>query len=184
MRCSLKILQGFTLISLFITFGVLAQEVYVEKDKEGNISVSDQPSENTKAYQVNEPNIAVLPEVPVLLETESKDEGVVAVETPVESKEYTNVEIISPEDGTQVRGVELPASMLIRVAVEPGLQDGHMLQLYVNGNKSDHATTHLGTELYDLYRGNYKIKFDIVDENNKTLVSSNTVEFNIFQPGQ
>jgi len=167
-------------LHMLVVSTVQAEKVYVEKDETGNLIVSDHPSEQAVPYDVPETNTVTLPEVPELVKPSHDSEEIISSESETE-KNYNSLTIASPENGMQIRGVELPTAVQVRVLAEPALREGHNFQLYINNEKIGEKNANPSFKIYDLYRGNYKMKVAVVDENDKELIVSDVVEFNIFQ---
>jgi hypothetical protein len=69
------------------------------------------------------------------------------------------------------------------IAVEPALQEGHQVQVFLNGSVYvGWPSTQLGYTMQNLYRGSYTLSVRILDFNGRPLCQGSTVNFHVRQP--
>lgn len=145
-------------------------EIYEHRDNAGNVSYSDVPSHNAKLIQPNWMNNLSQPDIK---ETPAIDTAV--IQTPVTVKQmYTTFQFMSPSnEQTYQNQRDIP----VELKVEPDLQEGDRVQLYVDnllyGNPE--PTTHL--QLHQLDRGIHAIYAVIIDANKNIVKKTTTTTF-------
>jgi hypothetical protein len=69
------------------------------------------------------------------------------------------------------------------VQVEPALQEGHRIQIFLNGRLyTDWPESFLSYSLTELYRGSYVLSMRVVDADTRPLCASPSITFHIRQP--
>lgn len=163
-------MNRFALVSLFVstlmcTFAAVATDVYMTRDKDGNVTFSDQPSQGSEAHKVKE-----LPSMPAFVAPQTPQEPEQQEEPAIE---YTSLGIISPTDETTIP-TGAAGGLTVNGVLSPGLQPGHTIQLLNNNvviNKG--TTTRFKLEYMD--RGEHQLQLRVVDKQEQTLIESNTV---------
>lgn len=144
----------------------LATEVYITRDAQGNIVFSDQPQSGAETHKLKE-----LPTVPAFKPPVSKPPEAQAPQANAVS--YTSLGILTPSDQYQLPsglGGELQVSGILT----PKLEEGHVIELLDNGKVVDEGKQTLFT-LRHLDRGEHKLQLRVVDQQQKTVISSNKV---------
>ena len=135
-------------------------QVYKTVDEHGNVTYTDKPAPNDKREQVELPPINQLP-VQHITQKVVPPEGFAGYEA-VFISQPANDAVIGNEQETI--GVEL--------ALEPGLQEGHLVQFYFNGSPSGQPMPSNSHRIGNLERGSYSISAVVMDEQGQVLASA------------
>ncbi len=100
-----------------------------------------------------------------------------AVPVPVDS--YTRAEILSPADDAAVRSNAGTLTVLVRV--DPQMQDGHRLQLLLDGVPSATAARNSEFHLENINRGTHGLQLQIVDDTGRVLFTGSPVRFHLLR---
>ena len=155
------------LVSLLCLFclPVMATEVYISRDANGNIIYSDQPSQNAEKLKVRE-----LPSVPALAPPPSAQQPA-RVNGPVFS--YTSLSIITPQNGHQL-AMGYTGNIEVSGVLSPGLRESDTLLLLDNGTVI--ATGRQSFfQLTNLDRGEHQLQMVVRNKEGITMISSNPV---------
>jgi hypothetical protein len=146
-------------------------EVYKTVDKNGRITYTDVPPENTTAKPVELKSINSIPAPPVV--------PMEATPSPTPTPIEYSVEILAPENGKTLMANE--RSVEISVAVNQGLQNGHKLAYKLDGNTihTSIETTHIFVEPP---RGEHVLTVDVVNADGKSLVQSKPITLLVMRP--
>ncbi len=140
-------------------------------DKNGRVTYTDVPPENSTAKPVELKSINSIP-APPSIPIESSPPVAQA------SAEY-RVDILAPENGKTLMANE--RSVEVSVAVNQALQNGTRLAYKVDGN-----TVYTGTELtYTIVeppRGEHVLTVDVETDNGKSLAQSNAITLLVMRP--
>jgi hypothetical protein len=88
---------------------------------------------------------------------------------------YTRLEITSPAND-EAMGHDVDSATIAAV-LEPGLQDGHKIKLYLNDNPVGDGS--LSYTVSPLERGTYRVQAKVFDQKDKMLKASAIVEFHV-----
>ena len=155
---------------IFIS-SITSAEIYKTVDKNGRVTYTDVPPENTSAKPVELKSINSIPAPPAV----PSDPAPAPPAAPVEYQ----VNIVAPENGKTLMPNE--RSVDVSVGVSPGLQNGTRLAYKVDGN-----TIYTGTELsYTIVeppRGEHKLTFNVETEDGKSLAQSDAITLYVMRP--
>jgi hypothetical protein len=151
------------LLSLCLT--PVYAKVYKWVDEEGNVQYGDRPVEGAETVKVPKSNTFTPPPIP-----EEEEPGAGTADT---DGSYTTFSIAEPENDATIRSNE--GTLSISFFMEPLLQEGHKIVVYINGQrmKGEHTTTRLS--LTRLERGTHTLKADVIDEEGTTRASAKPV---------
>jgi hypothetical protein len=141
--------------------------VYKSVDKNGKTVFTDAPPTDRPSDAVTvKPSNTIAP-------PNSAGEGARGTEKAV--KNYTSLVVVSPQNDDyfdqEVQAVSLAASL------EPGLQDGHVAQLYYDGKPVD--GTGLSYTVTDLERGTHTVVAKVLSRGGKVLIESEPIQFHV-----
>lgn len=164
-------MRKFLYILLFacITVCATAATVYTHTESDGNVSYSDTPLNNSKMLIVPEGNKTSLP-----FSTQAKPTATSSTSTlgTADKKSYTIFSITTPTDQTTFQNQrEIP----VVIQVEPKLQEGDKIQLFIDGNKYGNPAESTSLTTGQLDRGSHTLSAAIVDNNNVILKQTNTI---------
>jgi hypothetical protein len=158
-------------ILLFFCFISFAQAatIYKQIDEKGNITYSDTPLKNSKV-------IIVPDQSSTRSSPKSKTVSTPTTSTPTQPNEqhlsYKTFDIISPTDQQTFQNQrQIP----VQINIEPDLQPGDKIQLYLDGNPYASPEARTTLELNELDRGSHTITAVIFDKNHSILKSSKTI---------
>ncbi len=158
----------------------LPAAVYKWVDPEGNVSYSDIP-DNPNAKQLDLPEFSrYRPRVP---EDVTGGDTRTTQGAPADQRrgdaQKPELEIVQPEKNATVRSDEgkVPVVLLLN----PALQDGEYLLLMLDGTPVEGQHTSTSMLLEGVLRGPHVLQARLMDENGKTLRSSDSVRFYLRQ---
>lgn len=154
----------------------VAAKMYKCEDPEGNTVYTDEPCADGK--QLKLPPILTytpskLPPASATTGKNSKDDK--------NHKGYTSLVITKPEDDSVIRDNE--GKVTINYTLTPPLKTalGHKFVISVNGKKLKTKGTTSQIQLTDLVRGTHTILIHVVDDEDKTIISSKPSSFHMKQ---
>jgi hypothetical protein len=152
---------------------VSATEVYRWVDADGQAHYSDQWRAGAEKISIQESAVYDSP-------------GAGANVTPAKSSKaaapasrYESVEIASPAQEEVLWNIE--GQLRVSVRVNPSLQPGHGLRLYLDGAAQDIQPGSTEVQLKDVFRGTHTLKADVVNEAGTVLISSQPTTFAVRQ---
>jgi len=161
------------LLGLLASAAALAQ-AYTWVDEEGVTHYSDRPEEG--ATQVN-------------LSEYSRNTGAQlyrsrpAATEPDDAEEetgpfkYESLAVASPGPEETLWNIE--GILNVSLALSPGLQSGHRVRVYFDGQARDVSGTSI--QLEEVYRGVHNIQAEVIDETGKLMIRSQTNRFYVQQ---
>ncbi|MCF7982110.1 MAG: DUF4124 domain-containing protein [Pseudomonadales bacterium] len=165
-------LRNFSLLSLGLILSVsvnnlLAEEVYRQVDAEGNITFSDQPNPGAEKIDVAPTNVQHFPKPPVTKPPTDKS---------AEKASYKSLAISSPINDSTIRD---PGDVLISAKISPALRKNHKVIFLDNGQPLGDPTRSLSMQLINLSRGTHMIQVQVIDTENKVLISSTPIAIHV-----
>lgn len=158
---------------LFVTTASLAG-VYKWVDEDGTVHYSDRPSEQAETLRV--PGMGRSPDT---TEKATASEAEQASPSPPAGPGggYTVFEIVQPEPNQTFRidTGEVTVGMLL----EPGLQQGHHIQLSVDGVALKDRLSSTQLVLRNLGRGSHTLTASVVDATGQTVTAAVPVSFHL-----
>lgn len=152
--------------SLFMT-GVMAADVYMTVDENGNPTFTDQPVEGSKKIEVKEViTIPALKNAPPPRTTSQPQ------------VRYSQVTVTNPkQDETYFRS---QGDLAINVSISPRLRSGDNLAYFLDGVPvhTGKATSH---SLSELDRGTHTVRVAVVSGNGDELITSESITFHMRQ---
>lgn len=162
-----------TLILLFVLAAATATatEIYRWVDADGQAHYSDQWQPGAERIQVQESPAYSPPPA-------AAPAGRVAAAAAPRSA-YQELEIASPaqEQVLWNIGSQLPVS----IRLEPALQSGHELRLFLDGQQQDLPAGSLAVTLSEVYRGMHTLRAEVVSAAGESLITSPTRTFMVRQ---
>jgi len=157
------------LISTFTTPSSHAEEIYKRVDDKGVPSFSDTKTEDAEKIVVEPIKIQSVPTAapPTTISTTTEPDF-----------NYTKLDIVSPTDKTTLRN---EPKILLQVAVEPGLRQGHQIEFLDYGQPLQPASSTSSIVLLDFERGTHTLSAQILDNNGKVLKTSLPITVYVFR---
>jgi Domain of unknown function (DUF4124) len=163
--------------SLLILVMLLAQlavaDVYKTVDKDGNIKYTDKPS-TEKAEKLELREINTVPGAEPL----PQSSPVASYDSQPAALTY-QIAIMSPRSD-----VTIPVGqrdLAIAITLNPGLQEGHLLVYFMNGELLEETTMN-NIIVKDVPRGTHTLVVEAIDANGQSLGTSPPVIVNVIRP--
>ena len=163
----------FVLLGLFAAAAAQAEEAYRWVDEDGVVHYSDRPREGAEAVQLPAPNVATTRRVPRPAAQSSDEEESASQPAPG----YTSIEILSPKAEETLWNIE--GVLNVSVALQPGLQPGHQVRVYFDGEMQPVSGTSF--QLQEVWRGVHNIQVEVVDATGKLMIRSQPNRFYVQQ---
>ena len=159
-------------LCLLAATAALAQEAYRWVDEDGVVHFSDRPREGAEQITLPAPNVATTRSV-ARPATASGDEE------PDEAPpvRYESIQIVSPAAEETLWNIE--GVLNVSVALTPGLQPGHQVRAYHNGEVQPVSGTSF--QLQEVWRGSHNLQVEVVDETGKLMIRSQPSQFFVQQ---
>ena len=170
---------GFTVFCLAAGLAAAAP-TYRWVDAQGQVHYSDRPVEGAQEVELK----GIQGYTPPAIDTASANASSTPARTPAAADDGAaapkTVSIVSPtpEETLWNLGGRLP----VAVAVDPPLQEGQKVNLYLDGNRVvDGAPGRLAFELEELERGEHSLSAAVENEAGTEILRSDTIRFYVQQ---
>lgn len=152
-------------------------QVYKSVDEKGRVTFTDtKPKDRpSEAIRVSAPNTAAA----VATKTDTSSQPEAGQERA--DVMYTVFSIASPANN-EALDFNITA-VNVSVAVEPALQEGHVVQFYLDGKSCGKPGTSLSRQLTELERGAHTVEARLRDKRGKMLMSTGLVNFFVRRSG-
>jgi hypothetical protein len=160
---------------LLISPGAPAGEVYRWVDERGVVHFSDQPHPDAERVRIKPVQSYTAPPVAPAPPQQSGDRPVL-LEPP---GSYTQLSIVSPRDGETLWNIG--AQLNVEIAMHPALGVGHILAVYLDGQRVPDVPQATQFTLVNVFRGERRLRVAILDANGRELVTSGPVVFYVQQ---
>lgn len=144
-------------------------QAYRWVDENGVVHYSDRPSPGAEQVVLQDAN-AVRMRTPAPRQRPPEP-------PPPPAPVYESVSIAAPAAEETLWNIG--GELTVTVSVEPGLQEGHQVRLFVDGRERMFDTTTI--ELTEIYRGAHNLQAEIIDESGQMLVRSQAIRFYVQQ---
>lgn len=94
---------------------------------------------------------------------------------------YSSMQIIEPAAEGTVRSNE--GKVPVSIALEPALQDGHLVKLFVDGEAVRGTFAGVDIELSGIERGTHTVRAEVQDANGRRLLAAPPVQFTLRKTG-
>lgn len=164
-------------ICLLVGVAVGATEVYRWVDSDGVVHYSDRPKEGAERMQLQEAQTFSAPPVRARRESAGADDAEDADDAAAET--YRTLEIVRPgqEEVLWNTGGQLDVSM----RVEPRLQIGHRVSLYLNDQAVEVRPGSLQAQLTEVPRGVHVLRAEVRDRTGTVVIRSQPRTFVVQQ---
>ena len=168
----------FALLSLLVVSSTPAQEAYRWVDQNGVVHFSDRPREGAERVLLPKANTTTVRRYP---STQSADDSSAAAaaagQQPEEPFSYESLEVSSPASEETLWNIE--GTLNVSLTVQPGLQPGHRVRVYFNGEVRDVTGTTFTID--EVFRGVHNIQAEIVDDTGQLMIRSRPNRFYVQQ---
>ena len=169
----MELRAGFTVLCLLAAAAAAEQEAYRWVDEDGVVHYSDRPREGAEAIVLPEPNVATTRRVQRPATQSQQDEE----STSEQQDGYTSIDIVSPKPEETLWNIE--GVLNVSVALQPGLQPGHQVRAYFDGEMQRVSGTSF--QLQEVWRGVHNIQVEVVDATGKVMIRSQPSRFYVQQ---
>ena len=161
---------------IFVLLGLLAAgavfaEAYTWTDENGVVHYSDRP--NPGAKQIDLPDDGIRRPAPTRRAATDGDDG----EAAPEAFRYSSIDISSP--GAEETLWNIEGQLDVSVNLQPGLQPGHQVRVYFDGNPQ--MVNGTSFRLDEVWRGVHNVQVEILDETGKLMIRSRPNRFYVQQ---
>ena len=161
------------LLGLLASATALAQ-AYTWVDEEGVTHYSDRPQEGATQVNLSEysrkTGAQLYRQRPAAAEPDDAEEEAGPFK-------YDSLVVASP--GTEETLWNIEGVLNVSLALSPGLQSGHRVRVYFDGQPREVSGTSI--QLEDVYRGVHNIQAEVIDETGKLMIRSQTNRFYVQQ---
>ncbi|MEM7254075.1 MAG: DUF4124 domain-containing protein [Pseudomonadota bacterium] len=172
------------LLAASVLFATVADaQVYRIQNPDGTVSFSDRPAAGAEKVDVKPVQTYSLPrkEVPEPKPLAAADES---GETPPPSPTaaavpYTRIDVVSPRNDAAMRNNS--GTVLVGIHLDPPLQEGHKLNILLDGSARVEGTTDTAVSLTEVSRGTHSVRAVVVDASGAELASSTAVSFHLLR---
>lgn len=160
-------------LALLTTPSLFAGEVYRIVNEDGEVTYTDSPPTNVQAEAVEMPktNIAIAPPPAATKDNQSEaDEGEVV---------YTKARITQPNNNATIPPGQ--SEVVVQIALEPLLQTGHLVQIYIDGSKQGSPSASTTFTITSLDRGKHSVRAEVIGADKQRKTKTQTTTFHIKQ---
>ncbi|MGD8308622.1 MAG: DUF4124 domain-containing protein [Chromatiales bacterium] len=168
--------KGLLILGALLVFPPLSHAaVYKWTDADGGVHYADQPVEGAERVKLPEPSRYSPPPRPPLASGASSERT--EAEQP-HAGAYGTFRISRPDAGEYVRNAT--GDVEVEMVLEPGLQEGHLIRIRVDGvaARQDLTSTHM--MLKNLVRGPHTLAAEVLDGSGTVVATAPPVGFFLF----
>ena len=166
-------LRLFILVSVLMAASTVLAQAYRWVDENGVVHYSDKPQEGSEQVILADDNRVTRTQRPAPRpQATADDPGQTATAFKYDS---FSVAAPAPEETLWNIGGELSVSLRLL----PGLQDGHQIRVYFDGN--ERMVTGTSFQIEEVYRGVHNLQAEVVDATGKLMIRSVTNRFYVQQ---
>jgi len=153
------------------------REMWSWKDSDGIVHYSDRPVPGAQRIEI----ATMTPEAAPPPPPSPSPSPTEVPKSAAPTNQYDLLEVYAPEDGESFFGLD--TQVTVRVRSDPELVPGHQLRLFIDSMPVEKDPTATVVTLGPFDRGAHSVTAQIVDENGKPLILSQSLTFFIKQPG-
>ncbi len=157
------------LINIFIVQFAYAETVYKTRDAEGNIIFSDVQTEGAEVIELQEVQTLNIPKV-------NPDQFRETTKLTPKETEYSQFELISPENDSTIRSNE--GNVSVSIEITPTLDEKHVIVFFMDGKEVSSGKSKQ-LSLTGLDRGSHIVTAAVINESENIIKSSNKVVFHL-----
>ncbi|RLA21899.1 MAG: hypothetical protein DRQ63_13320 [Gammaproteobacteria bacterium] len=166
--------RSFIAFITILAAGVVMAQAYKWVDDDGVVHYSDRPREG--AVRIELPKSSTR-RAQTPARTVSRQPAAAATDEAPAAFKYESLEISTPATEETLGNIE--TILNVALSVEPGLQTGHQIRVYFDGEPQMVSGTSF--QLEGVYRGIHNLQAEIVDEKGKLMIRSRTNRFYVQQ---
>ena len=165
------------LFALLLVPGLASAVVCKTVDADGVVSYEDLPADEC-------PQAVKLPDysryAPRAIE-QPRAANSSATGSAVRFERYTSMEIVQPQPDATVRSND--GKVPVSIALEPALQQGHSVKLFLDGQPISGTFDALAIELAGVERGSHSLQASVVNPSGQRMIESSPVRFTLRKMG-
>ena len=163
-------------IVLLLCAGVASAQTYRWVDEDGVVHYSDRPVEGAEEVAIDYIRPSTAPgRSPAYQRRDRPTEDAAAEE--LDRPLYQSLEIGSPAEEETVWNNQ--GQLIVSLALQPGLQPGHRVRVYLDGTPTDASST--SVRLENVYRGAHTLQAEVLDSNGNMVMRSEARRFFVQQ---
>lgn len=164
------------LLSLLIAASAAAVPVWTWVDEDGQRHYSDQPVPGATRLEIAEPPVYSAPP-PAQRAPAAVAE--VTTEEPPAIQAYTTFALVRPAEQETIWNIE--GNLAVHVDLQPPLQEGHRLDVYLDGERKHVNSRSPDFVVPEVYRGEHTLRAVLLDADGRELRHSQTITFYVHQ---
>lgn len=162
--------------ALCVAMPSAAAPVYRTTDAAGNTVFTDRPKQGAEKIEVREVQTYSTP-APKSAPAGADSTSPQAEKPPGAPVRYKVIRIASPRDSASLRSND--GTVLVGVQLDPPLQDGHKLNVLLDGSIRVSNTLNTAVSIPNVTRGAHTVQAIVVDEKGARFGSSQPVSFHL-----
>jgi hypothetical protein len=166
-------MRQMLMLALLVALPAVATEVYRWIDADGQTHYSDQWRAGAEKIRIQESAVFSAPKVAPT----AAQAGPGPAAPP--ARRYDSLEIASPAQEEVLWNIE--GQLRVSVRVNPSLQPGDGLRLYLDGAAQDLPAGSTDAQLTEVFRGVHTLKAQVVDQAGSVLIESQPTTFAVRQ---
>jgi len=156
-----------------LTAAAAVADTWMWTDDEGVVHYSDRPYPGAERITIDEPNTS---QAPAQRSNNAATDTTGTTETSATTR-YASFEVSSP--GAEETLWNIEGALNVSLVLNPGLQPGHQVRVYFDGNPQMVSGTSFRLE--EVYRGVHNLQAEVLDETGKMMIRTRTNRFYVQQ---
>ena len=169
-------MKHWLLLASLLSTAVLAQQAYTWTDENGVVHYSDRPFPGAATIDLRAAQGYSAPR-PVQVPPEPNDTAQAEQQEP--EQPYTTFNVIQPVQQETLWNIG--AVLNVEVDLQPGLQQGHRIGVYLDGELIDVGARTTQFQVPDVFRGMHTLQAVVLDVNGDEVVRSLATSFMVQQ---
>jgi hypothetical protein len=169
-------MRTIIVIVLSLCAGLASAQTYRWVDEDGVVHYSDRPVEGAEEVAIDYIRPSTTPARPPAYQRRDRSPGQAAAEE-TDRLRYESLEIGSPAEEETVWNNQ--GQLTVSLALQPGLQPGHRVRVYLDGTPTDASSTTVRVE--NVYRGAHTLQAEVLDSNGNMVMRSEPRQFFVQQ---
>jgi len=172
-------MRSWVLLASLLSVAALGQQAYTWTDENGTVHYSDRPYPGAAEIDLRAAQgfAAPQPTRPTQPTPTTSDEGSTEQQDPVQA--YTAFNVLQPAQQETLWNIG--AVLNVEVDLQPGLQAGHHLGVYLDGQLIDVGARTTQFQLPDVFRGTHSLQAVVLDPRGSEMLRSLAVTFTVQQ---
>ncbi len=167
-----------TLLAILLLGSTTAYgDIYKTVLPDGTVIYSDAPEQGAEQHSKKLEGIVDIPTLNLPPVKQNKPTS--SSDSDTAPFNYDSVTITSPKSDQTFRNIG--GSLTVSVSVQPALQQGHRVELMMDGSKVAGPSASTTLTAKEVYRGTHSFTARILDKSGKTVARSNSVTVHVHQ---